>query len=214
MKANDPPTIEIHSKTIRPTPQHRTNLSSRIRRAHSQLSLRCLQLAPQHMETPSSNRRPVGSTAQSRISRRHCVYRTNDRHISGIEQPTPNPWLLLFENLYYSMTSDYSKIRSLAGLCLQYSFVISIVESPGSLSNRFKAIFTPHHDKHRSPKPGEQYCYSLAESIFDKVTRVHGPKNVLEVRRWVGRVDLDKIGTLTREEARYAASGEWGSIEI
>lgn len=110
---------------------------------------------------------------------------------------------------------DYAKFPELAGVYLEDSYVLAIIERPGALTFMLEAVLTPEHPRYHPPRPGEQYCYANATLTFPDASAVEWIKH--STNRYVdasGEEDLGNIDSLTAERAAYLVDGDWGEVRI
>lgn len=111
--------------------------------------------------------------------------------------------------------TDYSTIQSLAGLYLEDSYVLDIVERGSDLTFHIDAVLTESDPRFTPPKPGEQYCYLTGWLVF-RDTRVIEwiDRTTTRFRDANNEEDLGNIDFLTVEGTCYHAGGDWGEVKV
>lgn len=114
-----------------------------------------------------------------------------------------------------TVTEDYSTIASLAGVYLEDSYVLDIIEKPGMLSFRLEAVLTPENKEYCLPRPGEQYCYRDGELMFSGITRIDWMERSFQsYTDATGKTDYGNIDSLVTFSDGYQIEGDWGSVRV
>lgn len=110
---------------------------------------------------------------------------------------------------------NYQQFPGLAGVYLEDSYVLEIIESPTQLTFTLDAVITPESPAYRPPIPGEQYCYVTARLVFSDVTEVDWvTRNERDYVDATGEHDLGNIDVLKPEGDWLVAEGDWGHVRI
>ncbi|MFB1295706.1 hypothetical protein ACAG24_009340 [Mycobacterium sp. pW049] len=110
---------------------------------------------------------------------------------------------------------DYTALPSLAGVYLEDSYVLEIIECRDRLVFNLDAVLTPEHPAYHSPLPGEHYCYTAASLVFPDVGHVEWVnRSACRFTDATGAMDLGNIDSLTVEGNLYAVEGDWGMVRI
>ncbi|MEU7142895.1 hypothetical protein ABZ942_25860 [Nocardia sp. NPDC046473] len=113
------------------------------------------------------------------------------------------------------VTRDYADYPNLAGLYLEDSYVIDIIESASEVKFLLEAVLTPEHSRYHSPTDGEQHCYVDGELVFTEVRSVEWLDQSLQsFKDATGNEDLGNIDSLTSSDGAYSVSGDWGRVRI
>ncbi|WP_245663197.1 hypothetical protein [Nocardia inohanensis] len=113
------------------------------------------------------------------------------------------------------MTRNYTDYPSLAGIYLEDSYVMDIVEEPGEFKFVLEAVLTPDHPHYHDPAIGEQYCYADGALVFSEVTAVDWvDRSYQKYKDATGTEDLGNIDSLTGTDGVYSVQGDWGKVLI
>ncbi|CAM4083757.1 hypothetical protein KIPE111705_39750 [Kibdelosporangium persicum] len=111
--------------------------------------------------------------------------------------------------------TDYTTVADLSAVYLEDSYVLQIVEEPGTVRFRLEAVLTPEHPVYRPPKPGEQYCYATGWLIFSEVGKIEwARRSAARFTDATGEVDLGNVDYMKREAEGWALGGDWGDVVI
>ncbi|KMO84144.1 hypothetical protein BST22_13740 [Mycolicibacterium chubuense] len=110
---------------------------------------------------------------------------------------------------------DYSKFPGLAGVYLEDSYVLEIVETPQQIVFRLDAVLTPESPAYHPPRPGEHYCYAAANLVFPDVAVVEWIRRTEKhFTDATGEEDLGNIDILQDEGDGFIVEGDWGRLRI
>lgn len=110
---------------------------------------------------------------------------------------------------------DYTALPSLAGVYLEHSYVLEIIESLDRLIFDLDAVLTPEHAAYHPPRPGEQYCYAHARLVFSYVEHIEWvTRSAFRFTDATGEVDLGNIDALTVDGNLFVVEGDWGMVRI
>lgn len=110
---------------------------------------------------------------------------------------------------------DYTPFPELAGVHLEDSYVLETVEYAGRLVFKLDAVLTPEHAACLPPRPGEQYCYALADLVFPDVERVDWVRrSTCRFTDATGETDLGNIDSLNVDGNLHAVEGDSGMVRI
>ena len=110
---------------------------------------------------------------------------------------------------------DYQQFPGLAGVYLEFSYELEILESPSRLNFTLDAVITPESPAYRAPNSGEQYCYAAAGLVFSDVTEVNWiTRNERHYVDATGERDLGNIDALVSDGYSFAVEGDWGHVRI
>ncbi len=113
------------------------------------------------------------------------------------------------------MTRDYTDYPSLAGLYLEDSYVMDIVQSDSEITFVLEAVLTPEHPEYHPPIAGEQYCYTDGDLVFGEVLGIEWvDRSFRKYKDATGTEDLGNIDSLTNSEGIYSVAGDWGNVRI
>lgn len=111
--------------------------------------------------------------------------------------------------------TDYTTVADLSAVYLEDSYVLEIVEEPGTVRVRIEAVLTPEHPAYHPPKAGEQYCYATGWLILSEVEKVEWKRRSDRYfTDATGEVDLGNIDYMKREAEGWALGGDWGDVVI
>lgn len=113
------------------------------------------------------------------------------------------------------MSATYETLPTLAHVYLEDSYVLSIDETPHSLTFQLDAVLTPGHPLYHQPRPGEQYCYVNGTLTFGSASQV----------KWISRTgasyrdandeeDQGNIDYLEPGPDGYHLGGDWGEVQV
>lgn len=110
---------------------------------------------------------------------------------------------------------DYANYPGLAGVYLEDSYVLDIVEMPGQVVFKLDAVLTPESSAYHSPRPGEHYCYAAADLVFRNVAAVEWIRRTARhFTDAAGEEDLGNIDILHPEGDGFVVEGDWGRVRI
>lgn len=117
------------------------------------------------------------------------------------------------------MGAYHEVFEDLVGIYLEDSWVLDIVQSRNALVFMLDAVLTPDHPAYRAPKPGEQFCYRLAQ------LRIGGASAIVLRRSGLppivgpaGELDYGNIDYFRAVPGElpplWELSGEWGEAAV
>lgn len=110
---------------------------------------------------------------------------------------------------------DYTQFTELAGVYLEDSYVLAIVENPGELIFKLDAVLTPENPAYHPPRPGEHYCYARAVLVFPEVTSVEWMQRTGQnFTDAAGEQDLGNIDTIHADGDSFLVEGDWGQVRV
>ncbi len=113
------------------------------------------------------------------------------------------------------MTRNCADYPSLAGLYLEDSYVMDIVESDSGITFVLEAVLTPEHPEYHPPVAGEQYCYADGNLVFGDVLGIEWvDRSFQKYKDATGTEDMGNIDSLTNSEGVYSVIGDWGDVRI
>ncbi|MCA1702135.1 MAG: hypothetical protein LC808_02240 [Actinobacteria bacterium] len=110
---------------------------------------------------------------------------------------------------------DYSAVRDLAGIYLEDSYVLDIVEELPWFKFKIEAVLTPNHPHYRAPGPDEQYCYATGWLVFADISHVEWERKSL--RKYIdaeGEEDMGNIDFLRHYSDHWYGGGDWGEVRM
>jgi len=113
------------------------------------------------------------------------------------------------------MSTSYETLPGLADVYLEDSYVLSVQETPRSLTFQLEAVLTPEHPLYHEPRPGEQYCYVNATLTFGSATRVEWiTRTGTSYRDANDEEDQGNIDYLGSEPGGFHLGGDWGEVRV
>ncbi|MBO0804804.1 MAG: hypothetical protein J2P25_17240 [Nocardiopsaceae bacterium] len=113
------------------------------------------------------------------------------------------------------MSANYETLPTLDGVYLEDSYVLSIDETPHSLTFRLDAVLTPEHPLYHEPRPGEQYCYADGTLTFGSASQVEWIRRTgVRHRDANDEEDQGNIDYLEFGPAGYHLGGDWGEVRV
>lgn len=110
---------------------------------------------------------------------------------------------------------DYSKLPGLAGVYLEDSYVLEIVETPRQIVFKLDAVLTPESPAYHPPRPDEHYCYAAADLVFVDIAAVDWIRRTeRHFTDAAGEEDLGNIDILQPEGDSFVVEGDWGRVRI
>jgi hypothetical protein len=110
---------------------------------------------------------------------------------------------------------DYSTLPALAGVYLENSYVLGIVETPRQIVFRLDAVLTPESPAYHPPRTGEHYCYAAANLVFPDVAVVEWIRRTARYfTDAAGEADLGNIDILRDDGDGFIVEGDWGRLRI
>ncbi|GAB3134727.1 hypothetical protein GCM10027258_06070 [Amycolatopsis stemonae] len=110
---------------------------------------------------------------------------------------------------------NYTEFPALANVCLEDSYVLTIAETPSSLSFRLDVVLTRSHPRYHDPLSGESHCYADATLILAEATKIEWISRPAETYRDAsGEKDLENIDSLHEKAGYYEMTGDWGHVRI
>lgn len=111
--------------------------------------------------------------------------------------------------------TDYPTVADLSAVYLEDSYVLQLVEEPGTVRFRLEAVLTPEHPAYHPPNNGEQYCYAMGWLVFSGVENVEWKRrSAAHSVDATGEVDLGNIDYMKREAEAWVLGGDWGDVVI
>ena len=109
----------------------------------------------------------------------------------------------------------YTEIPVLAGVLLEYSYVVGIKARPASLRFDLDAVLTPEHPAYTDPVPGEQFCFRRASLHFGDVQGLlwsaQGASPAVDAN---GEQDFGSIDRFEWDDAGFELEGDWGHLSV
>lgn len=110
---------------------------------------------------------------------------------------------------------DYFEVPGLATVYLEDSYVLDIVEEPGSFSFTMEFVLTKNHPRYHEPRAGEMYCYERGRLTFTDVSHVEWLERSQQTYTdAAGEQDLGNIDYLKQENDHWHAGGDWGQVRV
>lgn len=110
---------------------------------------------------------------------------------------------------------NYDQSPTLAGVYLEDSYVLAVVEAPARLTFELLAVLTPEHPAYHDPRPGEHYCYGKGNLVFADAVSIEWLKRTTS--RYVdaaGEEDFGNIDVRTTDGRGFVIEGDWGEVRI
>ena len=106
--------------------------------------------------------------------------------------------------------------KSLAQVCLEESFVLSVTVTPGRVVFDMEIVVLPTHEMYSAPAEGERYHYQLGEVVFSSVKSLtwSGQGVPPSTDPLDGSIDFGNIDSMTAEGSTYFLEGDWGRMQI
>lgn len=112
----------------------------------------------------------------------------------------------------------YAKLPGLKDVYLEDSYVLSIVDEPGTFKLTLQVVLTEAHPSYERPVLA-RYAYRLAVLEFRDVVRVTwARRSKRKYRDADGRVDYGNVDVFYRERGAddevYHLEGDWGVVDL
>lgn len=110
---------------------------------------------------------------------------------------------------------NYFELPDFAGVYLEDSYVLEIIEQPEFLRFRMEFVLTEAHQRYRQPRQGEQYCYVTGSLLFDEPVKVDWlDRDFQTFTDATGEADLGNIDYLIKEDDHWRTGGDWGEVVV
>lgn len=112
---------------------------------------------------------------------------------------------------------NWTELKEFKGIDLNDSFVLDWLLTETELSFELEASIWPDSEFYQTPKPNQHTCYKSAELKFSNFTKVTGLKLKSQThasKEPDGSIDYGNIDSLTKTNAGYDLTGNFGNLQI
>ncbi|SEF14331.1 hypothetical protein [Jiangella alba] len=111
---------------------------------------------------------------------------------------------------------SYAAFPSLHDVYLEDSWVLGVFPAEHEVTFRIEAVLTAAHPHYQPPKPGEQYCYALADLQIRSTAPIdHQLSGARPAVDRSGTSDLGNIDTFRPTgPSTWELRGDWGAVTV